>query len=324
MMQLFGEVQDNDVIDASEISDLNQILASGKTLFGMEDYVFNLSDKLLNGDQANVASGIGNLAAGSSATTMDSLIGKWFLGTDRPDTGYSYTYTEGSLVVDGFSVDDVEQGNIGNCYFLTSLSSLAVNKPHLLQDMFIDNGDGTFTVKFYNQANEAEYVTVDRYLPTINNQLAYASQGATASDASNELWVALAEKAYAQLAESGWSRPSVYTTAYNTNSYAAIDTGWMNEAIDVLTDLTTYTYTLHPDAALTEAILANLVETDRLLTVGFTDGNGLVVDNHAYSMNSFDAITREFHLDNSWGFSDASLTWSELVSLGARLQYTNA
>jgi len=323
MIQLFTNSQDDGVIDGTEWTDLGLILTHGKSLFGMEDHVYNLSSKILNGDTANLKSGIGNLVAGSSSTQMASLVDKWFLGKDRPATKYQYGYAAGSLVVDGFSVDDVKQGDVGNCYFLTSLSSIAVNQSRFLQEMFIDNGDATFTVKFYDPTGNATYVTVDRYLPSNQGKFAYANTGDRLDNNNNELWVALAEKAYAQLAESGWSRPNLYqNSAYNTNSYQAIDTGWMNEAIAALTALKIYNYQFSPTAGLTEANLLTLLNSDRLLTIGFGAGQGLVWDNHAYSINGYDPVNQTFHLDNSWGYGDVNLTFSQLQTLNGRLQYS--
>ena len=61
----------------------------------------------------------------------------------------------------------------------------------------------------------AEYVTVDKRLPVnADGKFVFANNGrGTASDPTNELWVALAEKAYAQFNESGW------TGQDGTNSY---------------------------------------------------------------------------------------------------------
>ena len=53
--------------------------------------------------------------------------------------------------------------------------------------MFITNGDGTYTVKFYGPMG-ADYVTVDSYLPTNTyGQLIYATRGAVYNGANNEL-----------------------------------------------------------------------------------------------------------------------------------------
>src|SRR2546430_11379240 len=48
------------------------------------------------------------------------------------------------------------------------------------------------------------------YLPTDNGgSLLYANRGAYYASAGNELWTALAEKAYVQINEMGWTRGSL-------------------------------------------------------------------------------------------------------------------
>ena len=108
--------------------------------------------------------------------------------------------------------------------------------------MFIDNGDGTFTVRFYtgtygtiynysdgsigagftNNVGTADYVTVDRMLPTgTTGILAYADYGASYTNAANSLWIPLAEKAYAQWNQTGKEGRD------GLNAYASIQGGWM-------------------------------------------------------------------------------------------------
>ena len=69
--------------------------------------------------------------------------------------------------------------------------------------MFSDNGDGTYTIRFYNNGTPA-YVTVDRYLPTDSSgRPVYAWFGSNYANTTNELWVALAEKAFVEWHETG-------------------------------------------------------------------------------------------------------------------------
>ncbi|MFM7382826.1 MAG: CARDB domain-containing protein [Microcystaceae cyanobacterium] len=323
MMDFFTSSKDVGLVDATEFNDLQDLVSQGQSLFAMPEYVFNLSNKVVNGDTANTMAGIGNLTSGSSDTQMTDLVNKWFLGQDRPDTTYTYQYVQGNLFKNGTAVNDIKQGVAGDCYFLTTLSAIAQDKPSYLQEMFIDNGDDTFTVKFKNNGVN-EYVTVDRYLPTNGSgNLVYASYGSNYTNTGNELWVALAEKAYAQLAESGWSRPN-YNSSYNTNSYAALDSGWMDLTIQQITGLATVTVTLSQTTTMTANQLINLVNSNQLLTVGFVngDGGGLVVNNHAYTITTYNSTNQTFYLDNPWGTKDAQLTWDQLVSLQGFLQYT--
>ena len=113
-----------------------------------------------------------------------------------------------ALFQNGISYMDVDQGGVGDCYFIASLGAAAKDKPGVISNMFTDNGDGTFTVRFFKPDGSRDYVTVDRYLPTNGGTARYAGWGGGhVSEVDNELWVALAEKAYAQVNESelDWS-----------------------------------------------------------------------------------------------------------------------
>jgi hypothetical protein len=200
---------------------------------------------------------------------------------------------------------------------LATLSSAAQERPNYIQNMFIDNGDGTFTVRFFNNGT-ADYVTVDRYLPTTSwGGFAYASAGSAYNSSSNELWVALAEKAYAQMAESGWTRG-----ANATNSYQAISGGWMAPVMREITGMAASSQSV---SSMTQQQLINLVNSNQLLTAGFVYGGGYgVVNSHAYTITSYNSSTGRFHLRNPWGFQDADVTWQELLNLRAFVQWSNA
>ncbi|MEY2914618.1 MAG: hypothetical protein RLZZ184_3927 [Cyanobacteriota bacterium] len=321
MIAIFRDAKDGGVIDARELTDL-RTLVSNSTLFTMADSVKVLSNKIANSDAANTRSGIGNLFADSSDTQMENLIGKWFLGNDRPDltsSSYSYRLVSGSLFQNGTSADDIKQQELGDCYYLSTLSSIAQEKPSYIQNMFLDNGDNTFTVRFYKNG-VADYVTVDRYLPTNSSGNAvYAGWGGGSSTStSNELWVALAEKAYAQLAESGWSR--TYSGTQN-NSYAAIEGGWMDVVIRQVTGLGTSSFEA---VNMTQTQLINLVNSNQVLTAAFVYGGDYgVVDGHAYTITAYNAANGTFHLRNPWGSTHADVTWSQLVSLRGIIQWSN-
>lgn len=55
----------------------------------------------------------------------------------------------GSITADG-----VDQGTIGDCYFLAALASVANSNPQQIKDMIKDNGNGTYTVTFPNTPGE--------------------------------------------------------------------------------------------------------------------------------------------------------------------------
>jgi len=101
------------------------------------------------------------------------------------------------------SCADVHQGGLSDCGFVASMAETALRNSSIIANMFIVNGDGTYTVWFY-YGSAPEYVTVDSYLPAGGDSLSYAHAGSSVSDTTNELWISLAEKAYAQAKEMTW------------------------------------------------------------------------------------------------------------------------
>lgn len=106
---------------------------------------------------------------------------------------------DAKLHVDGITADDVTQGSIGDCYLAAAMSSVAAANPELVNKAIKDNGDGTYTVRFYEGVGDggrpkAVKVTVDDDLPTAGGGTA---KYAKARD-KNELWPTVLEKAYAK------------------------------------------------------------------------------------------------------------------------------
>ncbi|MBW4644649.1 MAG: peptidase C2 calpain [Goleter apudmare HA4340-LM2] len=299
MIAIFRNAQDDDVIDGNEYKDLQTIL-NNASYFRLEDHVSALSSKVVFGTTANAyyqGQTLGNLYAGSSSTQMETLISKWFLGVDRPSTAYNYELAAGSLFKDGVSYADISQGLVGNCYFLAALAKVAISSPKTIESMFIDNGDNTFTVRFYNNG-VADYVTVDMYLPIDSvNEFIYANQAGAAwgkyYDKNNELWVALAEKAYAQINESGWIAQD------GTNSYAGITGGWETDAIAHITGVTARSSQEFDWNAMVNAYQAGTLIGIASKAVGLTDSR--IVPNHVYVVVDYNPVAQQFTLFNPWG-----------------------
>ncbi|XP_045199572.2 calpain-5-like [Mercenaria mercenaria] len=106
------------------------------------------------------------------------------------------------LFVAGTSSGDVTQGRLGNCWFVAASSCLALHKELCNQVIPSDqewdenNPDeycGIFRFKLWRYGKWTE-VVIDDQLPTINGELVFIH-----SQAKNEFWSALLEKAYAKL-----------------------------------------------------------------------------------------------------------------------------
>ncbi len=306
MIGLLRDAKDYGAIDSSELSDLRKIVGNAAGL-GIADYVRVLARKVVNSDPANARSGIGNLFSGSSSTQMENLIGKWFLGTDRPTAAGTYQYANGALFQNGISYRDVDQGQVGDCYFLASLGAVALKAPSNISNMFTDNGDGTFTVRFFN-GGVADYVTVDRYLPTYGGGgFIYAndSSGLAYNNANNELWVALAEKAYVQMSQSGWTGQDV------GNTYESISGGWAKTTLEQITGRTSTANFMNLGSMWTAFTSGQSIA---LHTNGTTEAG--IVGNHVYVLTGFNYTTGRYTVYNPWGGGDGpvELTGAQLLN----------
>ncbi len=318
MLALMAQVAYDGVVSANEIHDLKALerpdwtaggaLPNQAAVFTMPAPVRGLTGAVVDGDPANATyqgAPLGNLQAGAPASQLQKLVNKWFLGLDHPAAaaGTTYATAAGSLFVNGPAVNDVRQGRLSDCYFLAGLGELAQDRPQAIRDMFTDNGDGTVTVRFFNNGTP-EYVTVDRALPVdANGRLVYAGFSAVASNPANELWVVLAEKAYAQLNQSGWTEQD------GTNSYAGIADGYSDTVMMQVTGGTaTWTATIRATAAQLQAAAASGQPT--ILNSKSAPGNG-VVANHTYPVIGYDPATQTFNLYNPQG-SYIRLTWPQI------------
>jgi hypothetical protein len=297
MINLLRQVETTGSIDAIELSDLTLIVQT-TSLFGSLDYVDNLASKIVLGSTANAhyqGGTLGNLTVGSSAAQLELLVDKWFLGTDHPAAESSYQTVTGPLFQNGAAYTDIAQGNLGNCGLTCVLAEIAYRSPATITSMFIVNGDGTYTVRFYN-SGKADYVTVDSQLPS-----GYAST-------ANELWVGLAEKAWAQR----------YELIYGTNSYSAIAGTFMFDAFGQITGQSTIGFTTPSSDTLTAFVDA--FNAGKM--IGFASpqdrvpSDGVVPD-HTYAVIDYDAATQSVTLFNPWGVGIGNgglitLTWNQV------------
>ena len=104
-------------------------------------------------------------------------------------------FREPSIFYDSIEPNDIIQGALGDCWFMSALASLA-ERPALVERLFITkevNPQGVYRVKLCKNG-EWVVVTIDDYFPC------YPDGGPIFSRAQgNELWVMLLEKAYAKL-----------------------------------------------------------------------------------------------------------------------------
>jgi hypothetical protein len=315
MIALFDSAEDNGYVDSTELQDLRNVVAN-TTLFAGAEHVWKLASYVVSANPANGMyqnTSLGSLAAGSSSAHLDKLVSKWFYGADRPNASGTYRQFTGQLFVNGASYTDVRQGQVGDCYFVAALAEAAQHNPALINNMFIVNGDGTYTVKFYNNG-QSSYVTVDSYLPTnAYGQAIYAARGTYYNDAGGELWTALAEKAYVQLNAMGWSRAGI--SGSGLNSYNAISGGYIFAALGHVTGQSTVAFTVTSSAYSFQQFVS---AHNSGKMIGFASKSAPpssnVVGGHAYMVVGYDAYTQRVQLANPWGpeYGVLTLTWAQV------------
>lgn len=120
-----------------------------------------------------------------------------------------------SLFGSGASYNNIHQGQLGDCYYLSSCSAVAED-PNRIKKIFLTqtyNSAGIFAVTVYVRGKPTQ-VVIDDYLPFVNSHLLFDSvqQG-------EGIWAALLEKAWAKV----------------NGNYDVTTAGWMAEAVGFLT-----------------------------------------------------------------------------------------
>ena len=321
-------------LSSKEFIDLQTISANlnnGLSTSGYLSYVFGA---LVNGNAANSkwtgggasSAPLGNLAVGASPMQLTELIGKWFLGTDLPSasvamTGYSpfsVSYSNVNSPVFGASgpnMNDINQGYLGDCYFLSSCAEVAIENGSTISSMFTDNGNGTYGVRFYYNG-VAEYVTVNMSL----------ADGGSEFNHSTNIWASLAEKAYAQFQATNLETGN----SISGNSYSAIGNGGMPaDALEALTGCSSFTdfyasgtnWTIYTQdaslgytnevmgkstATVTMTLVSDLAAHDDAILCSYTNaedssGRYTLIANHAMSIYGYDSATGNLEIRNPWG-----------------------
>ncbi|KRX04560.1 hypothetical protein PPERSA_04375 [Pseudocohnilembus persalinus] len=89
--------------------------------------------------------------------------------------------------------NDIRQGKLGNCYFLSALSSIA-EQPKLIKRLFTSSEYNEFGIYaiWLHVNGEWKQIIIDDYIPCYNGQPIFSK------NTGNEIWVMLIEKAYAK------------------------------------------------------------------------------------------------------------------------------
>jgi len=329
-------------LTASQLADLKTIAANLNNGMSTSSYLTYEMQALVNGNAANAtwtggaasAVTLGNLAVGFNATQLSELIGKWFQGTDLAssrvilgNTSFSVSYSTSAKALfasSGASMNDINQGYLGDCYLLASLAEVASQQQSMISSMFTNNGNGTYGIRYYVNG-KAEYVTVNSSL---------ANGGNIFNNGGAAIWASLAEKGYAELQASGvvtgnsinygnsWTTignggaPEMaleeITGASAITDFRASGGSWAKVVYNSSFGVTGYT-TGNTTASALSTIAADLAAGDDVILSSYTNakdsaGRTTLVASHAMSIYGYDSKTGMLEVRNPWG-SAAGQYW---------------
>ena len=187
----------------------------------------------------------------------------------------------------------VEQGTVGNCYFMATLASVAKTNPQIIQRILHMNEDGTYTITFPGARDEP--ITVPR--PTDVELILYAQA------TKYGIWAPIIEKAYGEYLSNhavGKSRISAENTGNATER--------VHHAMDLLTGQTGRWANIPAKSAEELLEILDDATAQKRILVAVTDGHDDSHENkqgipelHAYSVIDWDTKHDVITLRNPWG-----------------------
>ena len=202
---------------------------------------------------------------------------------------------------------DVEQGAVGDCWLEASLAEVAARDPQDINNMFVpdgttvDNGStvGLYSVRFFSPDGVGFYIQVDTALPSGGEYYDHVDNAL----GTQALWVALAEKGYAEANALGL----VTTGAENQGSYSALNDGDPAWALQAITGKSASDYSINPTN------IASAWNSGQLIVLcTSTPTSSFIVGSHCYAVVGYNAASSQpFEVFNPWGTNSSTpLGWA--------------
>ncbi|XP_077138242.1 calpain-13-like isoform X7 [Ranitomeya variabilis] len=278
-----GTVENPKKFKGQDFNSIRDLCISRKQLF--EDDVF----------PANLSS------IGEKLLSQDKLLSiKWKRPTDLQ--------RDARFLVDGASIFDIMQGEIGDCWVLSVVGALTLHRKFLANVIPSDQGytykyTGIFHFRFW-QFGEWVDVVVDDRLPMLNGNFVFVQPRV-----SNEFWPSLLEKAYAKL------RGSYQNLHWGVISEAMVD---FTGGVPMYFNITKSPFELQ-NVILGAARSGSLMGCATLgnLSAGNIELPSGLIKGHAYTVTDSKKIEYKNRLEdiiriwNPWGHSEWNGRWSD-------------
>ncbi len=186
-------------------------------------------------------------------------------------------------------LESLKQGKTGDCYLISSLGSMAVNRPDELRQLLKESGDGRYEVDFPGH---------DPIIVEPPTEAEFATFGESGGDG---IWLNVFEKAFGRVRMSNAPEQS------DTDMYDRISGGKSGTVISLLTGhkVKRYHFKDEKDRGEVRAAIEQALAAHRLMCCGIkTPKPGTTkVSGHALALISFDAAQDQVTLWNPWGTS---------------------
>ena len=107
-------------------------------------------------------------------------------------------FVKGQGDANSVAMNDIKQGQTGDCWMMASLAALASKDPEAIKRMIKDNGNGTYTVTFKEKVLPFETYVDKKFTVTAGFPSSLSKPGDVNSKGQGEIWAQVIEKAYAK------------------------------------------------------------------------------------------------------------------------------
>lgn len=219
------------------------------------------------------------------------------------------------LFIDGVSPQDIDQGALGDCIHLAGVAAIAQQNPELIEDMIVDNGDGTYTVTLHTERPPG-FVWEPRWTTTeitVTAEVPVTSSGRSlyVRSPSGELWPYILEKALAEHRGGYMRMNGSLSSKFALEAITGQTTNASGYLIDNWVGTFGPSYTLPSMGDMSQMLDDGYAITASAKPSMFVN-DAIPTGNHMYYVKAIDLENETIDIGNPWGERyDLTLTFEE-------------